>query len=48
MTYFEFTMRFPNENKAIDFIIATKYKDDYYCPKCGCFHSKIYHQNYNH
>lgn len=48
MTYFEFTKRFPNENKAIDFIIATKYKDGYYCPKCGCFHSKIYHQKYNH
>jgi hypothetical protein len=23
MTYFEFTMRFPNENKTRDFIIAT-------------------------
>ena len=27
MTYFEFTKRFPTENSAIDFIVATKYKD---------------------
>ena len=33
MTYFEFTKRFPTENSAIDFIVATKYKDGYACPK---------------
>ena len=47
MTYFEFTKRFPNENSAIDFIVATKYKDGYVCPKCGCVHKGIYHQNYD-
>ena len=35
MTFFEFTKKFPNENSAIDFITATKYKNGYYCPKCG-------------
>ena len=35
MNYFEFTKRFPDENSAIDFIVATKYKDGYVCPKCG-------------
>ena len=48
MNYFEFTKRFPDENSAIDFIVATKYKDDYVCPKCGCMHKGIYHQKYNH
>lgn len=47
MNYFEFTKRFPDENSAIDFIVATKYKDGYVCPKCGCTH-KVYHQKYNH
>lgn len=48
MTYFEFTNRFPDENSAIDFIVATKYKDGYVCPKCGSIHKGIYHQKYNH
>lgn len=48
MTYFEFTKRFPDENSAIDFIVATKYKDGYVCPKCGSVHKGIYHQKYNH
>lgn len=48
MTYFEFTKRFPDENSAIDFIIASKYKDGYICPKCGSKHKGIYHQKYNH
>lgn len=47
MTYFEFTQRFPDENAAIDFIVATKYKDGYVCPKCGSVHKRIYHQKYN-
>ena len=48
MTYFEFTKRFPDENSAIDFIVAAKYKDGYVCPKCGSVHKGIYHQKYNH
>ncbi len=48
MTYFEFTKIFPDENSAIDFIVATKYKDGYVCPKCGSLHKGIYHQKYNH
>lgn len=48
MTYFEFTKRFLDENSAIDFIVATKYKDGYACPKCGSVHKGIYHQKYNH
>lgn len=48
MTYFEFTKRFPDENSAIDFIVTTKYKDGYVCPKCGSVHKRIYHQKYNH
>lgn len=47
MAYFEFTKRFPDENSAIDFIVATKYKDGYVCPNCGCIHKGIYHQKYN-
>lgn len=47
MTYFEFTKRFPNEESAIDFIVATRYKDGYVCPNCGCVHNRIYHQKYN-
>lgn len=47
MTYFEFTKRFPDENSAIDFIVATKYKAGYVCPKCGSIHKGIYHQKYN-
>ena len=47
MTYFEFTKGFPDENSAIDFIVATKYKDGYICSKCGCAHKGIYRQNYN-
>ena len=48
MTYFEFAKRFPDEKSAIDFIVATKYKDGYVCPKCGSVHKGIYHQKYNH
>lgn len=48
MTYFEFAKKFPDENSAIDFIVATKYKDGYVCPKCGSLHKGIYHQKYNH
>lgn len=48
MTYFEFSKKFPDENSAIDFIVATKYKDGYVCPKCGSIHKGIYHQKYNH
>ena len=48
MNQFDFFKRFPTENDAIDFIVETKYKDGYVCPKCGCVHRKIYHQRYNH
>ena len=48
MTIFEFNRMFPTQNDAIDFIVAKKYKDGYYCPKCGCFHDGIYRQNYDH
>lgn len=48
MNHIEFFKRFPTENDAIDFIIKTKYKNGYVCPKCGCVHHKIYHQKYNH
>ena len=48
MTYFEFAKKFPDENSAIDFIVATKYKDGYVCPKCGSIYKGIYHQKYNH
>lgn len=48
MTIFEFNRMFPTQNDAIDFIVAKKYKDGYYCPKCGCFHHGIYRQNYDH
>lgn len=48
MNYFEFTKRFPDENSAIDFIVETKYKDGYVCPRCGAIHKKIYHQKYDH
>ena len=48
MTYFEFTRKFPDENSAIDFIIAVRYKDGYVCHKCGSVHKGIYHQKYNH
>ena len=44
MTIFEFNKRFPTEESAIDFIIETKYKDGYVCPKCGCIHN-IYRSN---
>ena len=47
MNYFEFSKRFPTENSAIDYIVETKYKDGYVCPKCGCVHKKIYRQNYD-
>ena len=47
MKYFEFTKKFPDENNAIDFIVAAKYKDGYVCPKCGCMHKRIYRQNYD-
>jgi len=46
MTYSEFIKRFPTENAAIDFIVATKFKDGYACPKCGCG-QKVYRQNYD-
>lgn len=45
MTFFEFQKRFPNEGAAINFIVATKYANGYYCPKCGCFHKGIYRSN---
>jgi transposase-like protein len=48
MTYFEFTRMFPTENDAIDYIVAMRYPDGYVCPKCGCVHKNIYHQNYDH
>lgn len=48
MTFFTFCKKFPNENAAIDFIVSAKYKDGYVCPKCGSFHSHIYHQRYDH
>ena len=48
MNQFEFFEKFPTEDDAIDFIVETKYKDGYVCPKCGCVHHKIYHQHYNH
>ena len=48
MTYFEFTKRFPTENDAIDYIVNTKYKNGFVCPKCGCIHKGIYQQKYNH
>ena len=44
MTIFEFNKKFPTEESAIDFIIKTKYKDGYVCPKCGCIHN-IYRSN---
>lgn len=44
MTIFEFNKRFPTEESAIDFIIETKYKGGYVCPKCGCIHN-IYRSN---
>lgn len=47
MNQFEFFEKFPTEDDAIDFIVSTKYKDGYVCPKCGCVHHKIYHQKYN-
>ena len=47
MNQFDFFKKFPTENDAIDFIVKTKYKDGYVCPKCGCVHHKIYHQKYN-
>ena len=47
MTYFEFSQQFPTEESAINFIVSTKYKDGYVCPKCGCIHKKIYHQHYD-
>ena len=47
MNQFEFFEKFPTENDAIDFIVNTKYRDGYVCPKCGCVHYKIYHQKYN-
>ncbi|MBO7133887.1 MAG: IS1595 family transposase [Bacteroidales bacterium] len=48
MNQFEFFEKFPTEDNAIDFIVETKYKDGYVCPKCGCVHHRIYHQKYNH
>ena len=47
MNQFEFFEKFPTEDDAIDFIVSTKYKDGYVCPKCGCVHHRIYHQKYN-
>jgi len=47
MNQFEFFEKFPTESDAIDFIVETKYRDGYVCPKCGCVHHKIYHQKYN-
>lgn len=45
MTFFEFQKRFPTETAALNFIVATKYANGYYCPKCGCFHKGIYRSN---
>ena len=45
MTFFEFQKRFPTETAALNFIVATKYTNGYYCPKCGCFHKGIYRSN---
>lgn len=42
MTFFEFQKRFPTDTAALNFIVATKYANDYYCPKCGCYHKGIY------
>lgn len=47
MSYFEFAKRFPDEDSAIAFIVATKYKDGYASPKCSCVHKCVYHQKYN-
>ena len=47
MNQFEFFGKFPTEDDAIDFIVSTKYRDGYVCPKCGCVHHRIYHQKYN-
>lgn len=47
MNQFEFFGKFPTEDDAIDFIVNTKYRDGYVCPKCGCVHHRIYHQKYN-
>jgi hypothetical protein len=47
MTYPEFTKKFPDENNAIDFIIATQYSNDYINPKCRCIREGIYNQKYN-
>lgn len=48
MTYFEFTEQFPGENIAIGFVIKTKHKNGYVCPKCGSIHKGVYHQHYDH
>lgn len=40
MNYFEFSKKFPDENSAIDFIVDTKYKDGYVCPKLYCNNCK--------
>lgn len=48
MNFSSFIKRFPTENDAIDFIVDTKYKNGYVCPKCGCVHKNIYHQHYDH
>lgn len=48
MNHIDFFKRFPTENDAIDFIVETKFKNGYVCPKCRCVHHKIFHQKYNH
>lgn len=48
MTLFEFNRMFPTQNDAIDFVVAMKYRNGYYCPKCGCVHKGIYQQKYDH
>lgn len=47
MTYFEFAQRFPTEKDAINFIIDKRYNGEYFCPKCGTVHDKIYRQKYD-
>ncbi len=47
MNFLEFTRRFPTEDDAIDFIVATKYEGGYVCPNCGSVHKGIYHQKYD-
>lgn len=40
MNQFDFFKRFPTENDAIDFIVSTKYKNGYVCPKVCAYTTK--------